>query len=127
MYYVWKREFEAYAFLDQLRAEVGASRRSRRLSPRSSARRVQGLDERGVFADRHAETTLGAHAPIKRDSKAKGGRLMANEAKEPRRYKLPSEYSDDERALKGRLGKGQHRLERDEYVRWRDRMLRRAR
>ncbi len=49
---------------------------------------------------------------------------MADETQEPRRYKLPSEYSDAERELKGRLGRGEDRLERNEYVRWRERMLR---
>ena len=48
---------------------------------------------------------------------------MADENKEPRRCKLPSEYTDDDRASTRRLGGGGRRPERDEYVKWRSRML----
>jgi hypothetical protein len=49
---------------------------------------------------------------------------MADESKAPRRYKLPSEYTDADRAAKRRFGGGERRPERDEYVKWRERMLR---
>jgi hypothetical protein len=48
---------------------------------------------------------------------------MADE-KEPRRYKLPSELTDENRAAASRFGGSQHRPERDEYRKWRERTLR---
>jgi hypothetical protein len=49
---------------------------------------------------------------------------MTDEHKQPRRYKLPSEYTDDDRAAKRRFGASGRRPERGEYVRWRERTLR---
>jgi hypothetical protein len=47
---------------------------------------------------------------------------MSDEPKEPRRYKLPSELTDDDRAAKARLG-ASGKVERDEYRKWRKRTL----
>jgi hypothetical protein len=51
---------------------------------------------------------------------------VADEMKEPRRYKLPREFTDDDRAATSRFGSGSRgrRPERAEYVRWRERTLR---
>jgi hypothetical protein len=49
---------------------------------------------------------------------------MTDDNKQPRRYKLPSEYTDDDRADTSRFGSGGRRPERDEYVKWRERTLR---
>jgi hypothetical protein len=49
---------------------------------------------------------------------------MTDDNQEPRRYKLPSEFTDDDRAATSRLGSGGRRPERDEYVTWRERTLR---
>jgi hypothetical protein len=49
---------------------------------------------------------------------------MADETQEPGRYKLPSGYSDDDRASTSGLGGSSRRPERGEFVRWRERTLR---
>jgi hypothetical protein len=49
---------------------------------------------------------------------------MAEDNQEPRRYKLPSEFTDDDRAAASRLASGGRRPERAEYVKWRERTLR---
>lgn len=49
---------------------------------------------------------------------------MADEDRQPRRYKLPSEYNDDDRAFTSRFGGSGRRPERGEYVKWRERTLR---
>jgi hypothetical protein len=49
---------------------------------------------------------------------------MADDNAEPRRYKLPSEYTDDDRASESRFGGSGRRPERGEYVKWRERTLR---
>ena len=48
---------------------------------------------------------------------------MADETKEPRRFKMERELSDDDRAIKSRFGGDGFRPERDEYVVWRKRVL----
>jgi hypothetical protein len=42
---------------------------------------------------------------------------------EPRRYKLSSEFDDDDRATKSRFGGDGYRPERPEYIEWRKRTL----
>jgi hypothetical protein len=49
---------------------------------------------------------------------------MADEIHEPRRFKLPSEFTDEDHAATSRLGNAGRRPEHDEYVKWRERVLR---
>jgi hypothetical protein len=49
---------------------------------------------------------------------------MTDESKQPRRFKLPSEFTDDDRAATSRFGASGRRPERDDYVKWRERTLR---
>lgn len=43
--------------------------------------------------------------------------------KEPRRFKLPREFDDEDRTLRKALGGGDRRFERPEYIAWRTQTL----
>jgi hypothetical protein len=47
-----------------------------------------------------------------------------NDLQEPRRWKLPSELTDDEQAAGSRFGANGRRFERPEYREWREHVLR---